>query len=44
MEQLVEKLGWKKMAVIIVVGCLGLTTFAIVSLRNADETRIASIS
>lgn len=44
MEQLVEKLGWKKMAVIIVVGCLGLTTFAIVSLRNADNVSVAGKS
>lgn len=37
-----EKLGWKKMAVIIVVGCLGLMTFALMSLRNADRNSIVN--
>lgn len=44
MEQLVEKLGWKKMAVIIVVGCLGLMTFALLSLRDTGQVRDRGLS
>ena len=44
MEHLLEKFGWKKVAAIIVLGCLGLMTFAIVSLRNADNVSVAGKS